>query len=48
MEMMTLKSFGAPSGRHSIVDGIVGLHVDDYVGAGEGVQSLADLKGGAT
>ena len=27
------------------VDGIMGLHVDDYLGAGEGVNGAGDLEG---
>ena len=32
-------------GKSWIVDGVLGLHVDDYIGAGEGVFSLGDLEG---
>ena len=32
-------------GVKMVVDGVLGLHVDDYIGAGEGVMSLQDLEG---
>ena len=33
------------NGTHCIVDGILGLHVDDFIGAGEGVTTLNDITG---
>ena len=32
-------------GVPSIVDGILGLHVDDFLGCGEGVNSVEDATG---
>lgn len=34
-------------GGHWIVDGALGLHVDDFLGAGEGIYSLNEVKADA-
>ena len=31
--------------EHRLVDGIMALHVDDFIGGGEGVNSLKDIEG---
>ena len=33
------------NGMKCVVDGILGLHVDDFIGAGEGVTTLSDITG---
>ena len=32
-------------GKTMVVDGVLGLHVDDFLGAGENVSALSDLQG---
>jgi hypothetical protein len=43
--MPTMMSFVERDGRKWIVDGVLGVHVDDFISAGEKVFRLADLEG---
>ena len=45
IEKATVDSFEHPDGGHYELDGILGLHVDDFIGGGEHLVKVEDLEG---